>query len=91
MEQHSFSLPSKTTVFLMALAAGLTLTPQEMYAVQATQGVQQSVGKITGTVVDESGEAVIGATIKVKGANSGGGNFWPRRKLYTQRNSRSRT
>ena len=80
MEQHSFSLPSKTTVFLMALAAGLTLTPQEMYAVQATQGVQQSVGKITGTVVDESGEAVIGATIKVKGANSGAisdldGNF----------------
>ena len=64
----------------MALAAGLTLTPQELMAAQGMQNVQQSAGKVTGTVVDQNGEAVIGATIKVKGTTAGAisdldGNF----------------
>lgn len=80
MKQRSLSLPSKKTVFLMALAAGLTLTPQELMAAQGMQNVQQSAGKVTGTVVDQNGEAVIGATIKVKGTTAGAisdldGNF----------------
>ena len=80
MNQHSFMKPTKKTVFLMALAAGLTLTPQEMYAYERVQGVQQTDGKVTGRVVDQNGEAVIGATIKVKGTNTGAitdldGNF----------------
>ena len=80
MNQHSFMKPTKKIVFLMALAAGLTLTPQEMYAYERVQGVQQTDGKVTGRVVDQNGEAVIGATIKVKGTNTGAitdldGNF----------------
>lgn len=80
MNQISLVMPSKKTVFLMALAAGLTLTPQEMYAYEKVEGVQQTDGKVTGRVVDQSGEAVIGATIKVKGTTTGAitdidGNF----------------
>ena len=80
MNQLSLVMPSKKTVFLMALAAGLTLTPQEMYAYEKVEGVQQTDGKVTGRVVDQNGEAVIGATIKVKGTTTGSitdidGNF----------------
>lgn len=71
MKQKSLSSPSKKTLFLMALAAGLTLTPQELFAAQSVQGIQQSAGKVQGTVVDQNGEPVIGATIKVKGSSAG--------------------
>lgn len=33
--------------------------------------VQQQAQKITGTVTDEKGESIIGASIKVKGSNTG--------------------
>lgn len=35
---------------------------------QQTQQTRNTVGKVTGTVLDENGEPIIGASVKVKGA-----------------------
>ena len=64
----------------MALAAGMVAFPLPTMAEQAVQNVQQS-GIVKGQVTDKNGEAVIGATIKVKGVENAGtvtdfdGNF----------------
>lgn len=47
-----------------------------LYAAAATETapsvtIQQQVGKVQGTVIDASGEPIIGATVKVKGAKGG--------------------
>jgi len=54
----------------MALAAGMTIIPLPAKADQAAQATQQS-NVVRGQVKDKSGEPIIGATVKVKGTNTG--------------------
>ena len=79
MKYANLSLPSRKLCFVMALAAGLTANPLPTMAEQAVQNVQQA-GVVKGQVTDKNGDAVIGATVKVKDAQSGtvtdfNGNF----------------
>ena len=80
MKYANFALPSKKLCFAMALAAGMVAFPLPTMAEQAVQNVQQS-DIVKGQVTDKNGEAVIGATIKVKGVENAGtvtdfdGNF----------------
>lgn len=65
--------------FAMALAAGMMAFPLSTKAEQAVQNVQQA-GVVKGQVTDKNGDAVIGATVKVKDAQTGtvtdfNGNF----------------
>ena len=59
----------------LGIMGGLTFSPAPMMA-----SVTQQTIKVSGQVVDQDGEALIGATVKVKGAQSGAitdydGNF----------------
>ena len=54
----------------MALAAGMMSFPMSTKAEQAVQNVQQA-GVVKGQVTDKNGDAVIGATVKVKDAQTG--------------------
>ena len=54
-------------MLFMGIMAGLTVCP-----VTATASVQQDQTiKVSGQVVDQSGEALIGATVRLKGAQTG--------------------
>lgn len=53
----------------LLLAAGMPITA---YANPEPQATQQSIGTITGTVVDENGEPVIGASVFEKGNSRNG-------------------
>ena len=62
-------------MLMLGLAGGLTICP-----VPAIASVAQQTLKVSGQVVDHDGEPLIGATVKVKGAQSGAitdydGNF----------------
>ena len=70
MKNVHLSLPSKKLCFVMALAAGLFANPLPTMAEQAVQNVQQA-GVVKGQVTDKNGDAVIGATVKVKDAQTG--------------------
>lgn len=63
----------KKKVLLVALLGGcfLGLQAVEVPVVNESAIVQQT-GKIQGTVVDETGEPVIGATVQVKGKSNQG-------------------
>ena len=65
-------------LFIAFAGMGLSLAPAQQ--VHAAQVVQQHSGVITGVVVDENGEPVIGASVQVKGTSIGSvtdldGNF----------------
>ena len=62
--------PCRKLCFVMALAAGMTIIPLPAKADQAAQATQQS-NVVRGQVKDKSGEPIIGATVKVKGTNTG--------------------
>ena len=79
MKDAKLTLPSKKLCFVMALAAGMVAFPLPTMAEQAVQNVQQA-GVVKGQVTDKNGDAVIGATVKVKDAQTGtvtdfNGNF----------------
>ena len=79
MKYAKLTLPSKKLCFVMALAAGMVEFPLPTMAEQAVQNVQQA-GVVKGQVTDKNGDAVIGATVKVKDAQTGtvtdfNGNF----------------
>jgi TonB-linked SusC/RagA family outer membrane protein len=64
---------------VVALAAGMIAVPMPTMAEQAVQNIQQA-GVVKGQVTDKNGDAVIGATVKVKNAQTGtvtdfNGNF----------------
>ena len=64
-----------SAMLMLGLAGGLTICP-----VPAIASVAQQTLKVSGQVVDHDGEPLIGATVKVKGAQSGAitdydGNF----------------
>lgn len=61
---------SKRILALAAIATGVALPPQTLMAAQVAQVVQQA-GHVKGQVLDPTGEPVIGATVKVKGAKTG--------------------
>ena len=70
MKYANLTLPSKKLCFVMALAAGMMAFPLPTMAEQAVQNVQQT-GVVKGQVTDKNGDAVIGATVKVKDAQAG--------------------
>lgn len=70
MKQTFLTTSSKNVMMLMAFAAGLAVMPQTVSAEQSVEAVQQS-GKINGKVLDQNGEPVIGATVKIKGSSTG--------------------
>ena len=70
MKYAKLTLPSKKLCFVMALAAGMMSFPLSTKAEQAVQNVQQA-GVVKGQVTDKNGDAVIGATVKVKDAQTG--------------------
>lgn len=75
-QKRGFFILTAATAMLMA---GMTLSPLHAGAAVSVQEVQQSA-ETKGKVVDANGEPVIGATVKVKGANAGSitdldGNF----------------
>lgn len=79
MKYANLILPSRKLCFAMVLAAGAMSVPMPVKAAQTVQAAQQT-GSVKGQVTDRLGEAVIGATIKVKDANTGtvtdfNGNF----------------
>ena len=79
MKYAKLTLPSKKLCFVMALAAGMVAFPLPTMAEQAVQNVQQA-GVVKGQITDKNGDAVIGATVKVKDAQTGtvtdfNGNF----------------
>ena len=70
---------SKQLCFAMVLTAGLCACPVSSKADQAVQAAQKT-GAVKGQVTDKSGEAIIGATVKVKNTTTGAitdfnGNF----------------
>ena len=70
MKYAKLTLPSKKLCFVMALAAGLGSFPLPTMAEQTVQNIQQT-GVVKGQVTDKNGDAVIGATVKVKNAQAG--------------------
>ena len=70
MKYANLTLPSMKLCFAMALAAGMMAFPLSTKAEQAVQNVQQA-GVVKGQVTDKNGDAVIGATVKVKDAQTG--------------------
>ena len=79
MKYANLTLPSMKLCFAMALAAGLTACPLPTMAEQALLNVQQA-GVVKGQVTDKNGDPVIGATVKLKDAQTGtvtdfNGNF----------------
>ena len=64
-----------STMLMLGMTGGLTLT-----SVPAMASVTQQTIKVKGQVVDQDGEPLIGATVKVKGSQTGAvtdfdGNF----------------
>ena len=79
MKYANLILPSRKLCFVVALAAGIIAVPMPTMAEQAVQNIQQA-GVVKGQVTDKNGDAVIGATVKVKNAQTGtvtdfNGNF----------------
>ena len=79
MKYANLTLPSRKLCFVVALAAGMIAVPMPTMAEQAVQNVQQA-GVVKGQVTDKNGDAVIGATVKVKDSQVGtvtnfNGNF----------------
>ena len=70
MKYAKLTLPTRKLCFVMALAAGMIAFPLPTMAEQAVQNVQQA-GVVKGQVTDKNGEGVIGATVKVKDAQTG--------------------
>ncbi len=71
MKQNNAYLKAFSRRFaaMMLMTVGITLLPHEAKAETSYQSVQQT-GNLKGTVVDETGEPVIGATVKVAGTKT---------------------
>lgn len=62
----------KSSIAMVALLTGLTLCPVHVWATPSANGidakeVNQQSGRVTGTVVDDNGQPVLGATVRVLG------------------------
>ncbi len=70
MKYVNLTLPSKKLCFAMALTAAMTAFPLPSMAERAVENVQQT-DVVKGQVTDKNGEAVIGATVMLKGSQTG--------------------
>ncbi len=70
MKYAYLTLPSKKLCFAMVLTAGMMALPLPTMAVQAVENVQQT-DVVKGQVTDKNGDAVIGATVMLKGTQTG--------------------
>ncbi len=70
MKYVHLTLPSKKLCFAMALTAGMMAFPLPSMAERAVENVQQT-DVVKGQVTDKNGEAVIGATVMLKGSQTG--------------------
>lgn len=70
MKRANLSPSRKICLLMMALALGGLTAPLPTMARLSQQTAQQS-GVVKGVVNDRNGEAIIGATVKVKGSNLG--------------------
>jgi TonB-linked SusC/RagA family outer membrane protein len=71
MKEKATNFSCRSRLFGVLLASALTMTSLTMLATdtQSMQTVQQA-STIKGTVVDQNGDPIIGATVKVKGTNN---------------------
>lgn len=70
MKNENLKTSSRRLMMLAAVASGMAWPLQSAVAAPATQAVQQT-GVVKGQVLDQTGEPVIGATVKVKGQQGG--------------------
>lgn len=71
MNQTFLFTASRKALLMMIMASAPAIQAAAATEVSPASTIQQQVGKVQGTVVDDNGEPVIGATIKVKGAKGG--------------------
>ena len=70
MKNENLKTSSRRLMMLAAVASGMAWPLQSAMAAPATQAVQQT-GVVKGQVLDQTGEPVIGATVRVKGSQTG--------------------
>jgi TonB-linked SusC/RagA family outer membrane protein len=70
MKHKRIKTSSGSILFWMAMTAGCGFLPQHVNAAQSLL-VEQQTGNIKGTVVDQTGEPIIGATVIIKGTTVG--------------------
>ena len=71
MNQTILFTASRKALLMMVLASVTAINAAAASEVTPSATIQQQVGKLQGTVVDASGEPIIGATVKIKGAKGG--------------------
>lgn len=71
MNQTFLFTASRKALLMMVLASATAINAAAASEVTPSATIQQQVGKLQGTVVDASGEPIIGATVKIKGAKGG--------------------
>lgn len=71
MNQTILFTASRKALLMMVLASATAINAAAASEVTPSATIQQQVGKLQGTVVDASGEPIIGATVKIKGAKGG--------------------
>ncbi len=70
MKHAYLNIGPRKKLFAVALAAGLLFAPQAVPAMSSPQSAQQQ-DAVSGIVTDSQGEAIIGASVKVQGGNTG--------------------
>ena len=71
MNQTFLFTASRKALLMMLMASAPAIQAAAATEVSPATTIQQQAGKVQGTVVDATGEPVIGATVKVKGAKGG--------------------
>lgn len=71
MNQTSLMTVSRKALLMAVMASAPAIQASATTEMDAAVTIEQQVGKVQGTVVDGSGEPVIGATVKVKGGKGG--------------------
>lgn len=71
MNQTFLMTVSRKALLMAVMASAPAIQATATTELGASVAIQQQMGKVQGTVVDGSGEPVIGATVKVKGGKGG--------------------
>ena len=71
MNQQILFTASRKALFMMVMASAPAINAAAANEVTPSVAMQQQVSKVQGTVVDGTGEPIIGATVKVKGSKGG--------------------
>lgn len=70
MNQQILFTASRKALFMMVMASAPAINAAAANEVTPSVAMQQQVSKVQGTVVDGTGEPIIGATVKVKGSRA---------------------